>query len=221
MKLKMIFEECRIVGLAGEKNSGKTNNLISLLLDYRKENNDIPIYVYGMNETIIKKLEKYKIYAISSLKHLIEKENCILAIDEAQKLKLNDRRFKDERDEFVDFVYHNNVYAILSCPNIREFNTILGGIIERWLFKTIRIDNCVNGSQLKREIENYKGNYKKLGSIVIPKDKLLLINDKQEMILECDYIKEIDLKKENIDLFRNCQKKVKKLSEKDGMKKVL
>ena len=214
MKFKTIFGDCRIVGLAGEKDSGKTNNLIYLLLEYRKHNNKIPIYVYGMKENIIKQLEKYNIYAISSLKHLIDKENCILAIDEAQKLKLNDRRFKDERDEFVDFVYHNNVYTILSCPNIREFNSVLGGIIEKWLLKTIKIDNCVNGSQLKREIENYKGNYKKLGSIVVPKDKLLLINEEQEIILECDYIKEVDLKKENINLFENCQKKVKGLSEK-------
>jgi len=201
MKLKTIFKDCRIVGLAGEKNGGKTNNLISMLLEYRKGNKITPIYVYGMGAKVIEYLKKYNIYAISSLKHLIDKENCILAIDEAQKLKLNDRRFKDDREAFVDFVYHNNVYVILSCPNIREYNTILGGIIEKWLLKTIKIDNCVNGSQLKREIENYKGNFKKLGSIVVPNDKLLLINEEKEIILECDYIKEVDFKKENMKLF--------------------
>lgn len=201
MKLKEIFKDVRIVALAGDKNTGKTNNLVSLIVDYRKTKPDVPIYVYGMPSAIIKYLKKYRVQEISSLSHMVHKKDCILIIDEFQRLKLNDRRYKEELNEFVDFVYHDNVYVILSSPGIREFNTVIGGIFEKWLIKSVRKDKCINGSQLKKVIEDYKGKYKSLGSISVPVNELLLINDNKEMIIKCRYIKEADTKTDNIDLF--------------------
>ena len=201
MKLKEIFKGVRIVALAGDKNTGKTNNLVSLIVECRKKNPDVPIYVYGMPVGVINYLKKYGVEEISSLSHLVSKKNCILIIDEFQKLKLNDRRYKDELNEFVDFVYHDNVYAILSSPNIREFNTVIGGIFEKWLLKSVRKDNCINGSQIKKVIEDYKGKYKSLSSISVPVNELLVINDEKEVIIKCRYIKEADTKTDNVDLF--------------------
>ncbi len=200
-KLKQIFKDVRIVALAGDKNTGKTNNLVSLIVDYRKKKPEIPIYVYGMPSAIIKYLSRYGVEEISSLSHMVHKKDCILIIDEFQRLKLNDRRYKEELNEFVDFVYHDNVYVILSSPGIREFNTVIGGIFEKWLIKSVRIDKCINGSQLKKVIEDYKGKYKSLGSISVPVNELLLINDNKEVIIKCRYIKEADTKTDNVDLF--------------------
>tara|TARA_Y100000310_G_scaffold341019_1_gene438815 strand:+ start:12370 stop:12975 length:606 start_codon:yes stop_codon:yes gene_type:complete len=201
MKLKTIFGKDRIVGLAGEKQSGKTNNLISLIVDFRKKNKDVPIYVYGMPNMVMDFLKKLNVKEISSLKHLIKKRDCLLIIDEFQRLNLNDRRCKEQLNMFVDFVYHNNVYTILSSPNIREFNHNIGAVIERWLIKTVRQDMCVNGSQLKKVIAEYSGRYKELDSINIPVNKLLLINEEEEIILDCEYIKEADSKIVNKKLF--------------------
>jgi len=106
MKFKKIFDNCRIIALAGEKSTGKTNNLVYLLKEFRDKNKEIPIYAYGMPDMVMDYLKKIKINEISSLRHLIRKKNCILILDEFQKLKLNDRRYKDDLDEFIDFVYH-------------------------------------------------------------------------------------------------------------------
>lgn len=198
-KLKDIFKDCRIVGLAGIKNSGKSNNLASLIIDFRKENKKVPIYIYGMSDTVMDVLPNTK--EISSLSQLVYKRNCILILDEFQRLKLNDRRHKDALDEFIDYVYHNNVYVILSTPNIREFNTIIGGVIEKWLLKNIRIDQCINGSQLKKAVEDYKGRCKSLGNIDVPKNKLLVINDEEEQLIECEYIVGADEKLSNKEIF--------------------
>ncbi len=201
-KLNKIFKGVRIVGLAGLKNSGKTNNLISLIVDYRKTHKEEQIFAFGLNESVMNFLsKKYNVIEISSLRHLVGKKDCLIILDEFQRLKLNDRRNKDELDEFIDFVYHNNVYVILSSPNIREFNSIIGGVIEKWLLKSVRKDNCINGSQLKRIVEKYKGRYKLLGEIEVPVNELLVINDDEELKIKCKYIKEADHKLKNKELF--------------------
>lgn len=195
MELKEIFKDCRIVAIAGLKNTGKTNNLVYLIKNLRETNKDTNIFAFGMPIEVMNYLKKLKVEEISSIKHLVKKKNCLLILDEFQQLKLNDRRYKDDLDSFIDFVYHNNVYVILSSPNIREFNSIIGGVIEKWLLKSIRIDNCINGSQLKKAIESYKGRFKVLGSLDVPVNQLLVINDNKEIVINCEYVKEADSKK--------------------------
>lgn len=199
-KLQEVFGDKRIVGLAGEKSSGKTNNLVYLIQQFRNINKT-PIYVYGMPVEVMNYLKTINIKEISSLKHLVKKRDCILIIDEFQKLRLNDRRYKEQLGDFIDFVYHNNVYVVFSSPNIREFNSVIGGVIEKWILKTVREDLCINGSQLKKIIREYKGKYKSLGCIELPKNELLIINEEEEKVIICDYVKEADNKKTNIDIF--------------------
>jgi hypothetical protein len=196
-KLKQIFNKCRIVGLAGVKSSGKTNNLIYLL----SELETTKVYFYGVDDITTNYLLKKGFEEISSLTQLVDKKNCLIVIDEFQKLHLNDRRYKEVLSKIIDFAYHNNIYMIFSTPNIREFNTIIGGFIEKWLLKTIYINQCINGSQLKRAVIEYKGRYKLLDHIIIPKDKLLLINDDKEIIIKCKYISEIDNKRLHKEIF--------------------
>jgi len=201
-KLKKIFGKKKIVGLAGNKNEGKTNNLTHLIIDFRKYNKETPVYVFGLPRTVTEKLkEKYKVIELSSLKQIKRKENCILIIDEFQKLKLNNKRNKDELDELVDLIYHRNAYVIFSSPNIREFNSIIGSKIERWLLKTIYAEDCINGSQLKKIINEYQGNYKHGNMISVPKNELLLINEEQDETINCPYEEIADSKKELKSIF--------------------
>lgn len=210
--MKKIFEEGRIIALAGAKNSGKTNNLVSLIVEFREKNKETPIYVFGLEEKSLKYLLSFKnIYEISSLEQLSTKENCILIIDEFQKLKLNDRRYKDQLDSFVDFIYHKNNYVILSSPNLREFNSVIGSIFDGWLIKTIKSDNLVNGSHLKKIVKKYQGRFKSINDIITPKNKLILMNSKKEVIFTLKYIENADDKKNQRNLFKlsgNCQEKL-------------
>lgn len=210
--LKQVFGDNRIIGLAGEKNSGKTNNLIHLIQDLKAKLPKVKIFAYGMQPSVMKYLESIGVQEISGLKQLLGKRNCVLILDEFQRLKLNDRRYKDALADFVDFVYHNNVYTIFSSPNIREFNKMICTVIERWLLKTVNIDSTIGGSVLKKTIHDYRGRYKVLDSTSVPVDKLLLINEDREIIIHCPYVEQADNKLDNVDLFE--QKNVKKLSGK-------
>lgn len=201
MSLKLIFKDARIVGLCGNKNSGKTNNLIRLITDFRKLNKEVKIYAYGMDKGLSKTLRDLNIEEICSIEQLVYKKNCIIIIDEFQKLRFNTPKHREELNAFVDFIYHSNCYCILSSPNIREFNSIIGGVVEKWLLKSVRIDQCINGSQLKKVIDSYKGHHKVLGSIDLPKNRLLVINNDKEIVLKLNYVKSADTKKGMTKIF--------------------
>jgi len=174
MKLRKIFKDCRVVGLAGAKSSGKTNNIISLLKEIPKTKRD-KVYYYGMAPSVSKYLASEGFQEFDSLKQLVGKTGCLFVIDEFQKLHLNDRRNKHMLGMVIDFIYHNKNRLLLSSPSIRDFNTIIGGVVEKWILKTVLIDQCVNGSQLKKIVTDYSGRYKQLESIVVPVDELLIL----------------------------------------------
>lgn len=214
MLLKEVFGNSRIVGLAGEKDSGKTNNLIALIKDFRKFNSASPIYVYGLEQSALDWLNKHLkgVYEISTLEQLSNKRDALIIIDEMQLLRLNSRKHTESLNKFVDFIYHHNNWVVLSSPSLREYNSIIGGKVERWALKSINAADLVNGSQLKEVVLNYQGRYKSLNSIEIGKNQLLIINDEYEKVIELEYIKEVDSKLKNVNIFDVGKKLSDKLS---------
>lgn len=217
-KLEQIFNNNRIVALAGNKNSGKTNNIVYLIKEQLLSTPNLTICVYGFEYSVTKYLLSIGCTEISDLRHMVDKKNTLFIIDEMQKLKLNDRRNKDTLNKVVDFIYHNNNLLLLSSPNIREFNSVIGGIIEKWLLKSVNLNQCVNGSQLKKVIMEYKGRLKTIDDIRTAKNELLVINNHKEEIIYCDYVVAADNKKKLSSILSkncqdNCQENVKELSE--------
>ena len=201
MTFKEIFKDCRIAALVGNKQSGKTNNIFFMIKELRKENKDLMIYAYGMPEGLTPLLIELDVLEIDSLAQMVNKTDCLLIIEEMQRLKLNDRRYRDDLGEFVNFVYHNNVYVLLSSPSVREFNSVIGSVVERWILKSINLDDCINGSQLKKVVEDYKGDFKLLGCIKLPLSDMLLINKLKKTVFHCDYVPEADTKKNLKQIF--------------------
>lgn len=208
--LKRLFGGFRIVGFAGSRNKGKTNNLMDAIRDFRKINQTSHIYYYGLEEDLVNWIKQNipLAFEISKLEHLSDKKDCLVVLDEFQKLNLNDRRYRELLNMFCDFVYHNNCWVIMSSPSIREFNSVIGGKIERWVLKSIKLHECINGSQLKMTVLNYKGRYKSINDLVVPNDKAIVINDGYEEIISFEYIKEADTKLKNKDIFSFSQEKV-------------
>ena len=205
-EIAKIFDNARIVALGASRHSGKTNNIVFLIKNLRDCGNDTPVYIYGLPKDVTRYcVRELNCKQISSLRHLANKKDCFLILDEIQSLRLNDRRYKSETNQFANFVHHNNVYVLLSSPEIRQFNTVIGGIVDRWLLKTSRSDQCVNGSPLKKAIEDHQGSQKSIISgvhvIKTEKNELIVSNNNEEVVIICDYIEEADSKLENKALF--------------------
>lgn len=200
---KRMFGEFRIVGLAGARNRGKTNNIMAALIDFRNFNKTSPIYYYGLETDLVNWIKENisNAYEVSSLEQLSNKSNSLIVLDEFQKLNLNDRRYRELLNMFIDFIYHNNNWVLFCSPNAREFNSIIGSKIERWVLKSLKLSDCINGSQLKMIVLGYKGRYKSINDLVVPIDKALVINDGYEEVLTFDYIKAADTKIGQINIF--------------------
>ena len=155
-RLEKIFGNKRIAALAGNKHTGKTNNLVFMLEEQRRATPHLNICVYGLPPNVMRyAVNILGCVEISDLRHLNGKKDTLFVLDEFQKLGLNNRRNKEKRDMVVDFIYHDNNLLLLSSPNIREFNSVIGGIVESWALKSVSLDQCVNGSQLKEIVRSY------------------------------------------------------------------
>jgi hypothetical protein len=203
--IKDIFEESRIIGLAGGRNTGKTNNLMAILIDFRKSNKNTIIYYYGLEDSVVLWINKNigNCFEISSLEQLSNKRDSLIILDEMQNLNLNDRRYKEVLNQFVDFIYHKNNRVILSSPSLREFNSIIGSKIDKWILKSLKLSSLINGSQIKTMVMNYKGRYKSINDIVVGNGEILIINDKFEKVVTLPYIEDADSKRFNKDILAN------------------
>lgn len=188
--------------MAGIGSSGKTNALLYLLANFRGFCPNVEIYTYGLVDTVQEFANKeLNAVEISSIDHLSSKKNSIIILDEAHLFGLSDKRKTEEINNFVAFINHSNNYCIVSTASLREFNSHLGGIVTKWLCKSIRQDQLINGSPLKRAVQNYRGRFKRLNDIILPLGKLLVLSDQREIIYDIPYLPQIDTKAALPDLF--------------------
>lgn len=196
-----LFGQDRIVGLAGVTNCGKTNNLIAIIKEYCEFNPERKIYIFGFDKSARQFMLNFKnVSEFSDLNQLSTVENSLIVIDEFQKLKLNDRRQRDLIESFTSFIYHNNNWLLLCSPNLRSFNSVIGGYIQRWALKTILMSSLVRGSQLKDVARSYNGIYKVINDIIIPTDTIYIPDRQMDIYLKLPYIAEVDNKKNNAPL---------------------
>ncbi|MFA7287240.1 MAG: hypothetical protein WC055_00010 [Melioribacteraceae bacterium] len=201
--LRQVFSEgVRVAGLAGVGSSGKTNSIMYLLKNFHDLCPSVQIYTYGLTERTQEWATKnLKAIEVSCISHLSDKTNSIFFLDEVHLLGLSDRAKVSEVKAFASFLNHSNNYVVLSTSNIKEYNSTLCSIIGVWLLKTVKLNMTTNGTDLKRSIRDYRGRYKRLDDVILPVNKLLVLSDQRELVIDMEYIPEIDGKAELPDLF--------------------
>lgn len=205
--LQKIFGNERIIGYAGNPNTGKTNNLCAAMIEYMSKTGR-NVVVYGFPDAILEELSRHgTVIPVASLEQMTTYENVLIVIDEMQRLNLNDRRYRELLNAFTDFIHHNNNYCIITSPSLREFNSVIGGKISRWVVKSLSQSSLVNGSQLKGAVRNYKGRYKVIDDVRISNDSAVVLGDNHEIVIKFPYVEAVDTKKNNEDIFAPLKKK--------------
>ena len=182
--------------LLSRSNEGKTMTILNLIEDYRKLFSG-NIMVFGVDPAIT---SKFKVGTFSSLLELERIKNSIVFIDEVGTIfDLEERKYRKQIESTLRLVNHNGNKLFMSgvCHDFKRF---LCAHAKCFMFKGLNISDLINGSLAKEILLQYKGNGVGVYSFELPKDKVLCY-DGEYFTENVKYIKDCDLKTENVNLF--------------------
>lgn len=188
-----IFDKPKLIGVIGNPNSGKSN-LIYHMIETLRAKHDFNLVTYGL---------KYKQgQEIFSLDELEQVKNSIIVIDEALSLlDLNNRAKKEQIETTLRLIFHNNNVIILSLlpENCKKF---LSSKFTTVIFKKSTLPDFINGSMIKRIVNNYKGAERGNTVLDIPIEKALIFDGKSYNIIDVDYYEKFDSKRHNPSILK-------------------
>lgn len=191
--MKRIFKKPSLIGIVGNPNSGKSNLIYHIIETLRKDS-DFNLVTYGL---------KYKQgQEIFSLDELEQAKNSIIIIDECLSLfELNNRAKKEQIETTLRLIFHNNNIIILSLlpENCKKF---LSSKFTTVIFKKSTLPDFINGSMIKRIVNNYKGAERGNTILDIPINQALIFDGKSYNIIDVDYYEKFDSKRHNSSILK-------------------
>ena len=188
-----IFDKPKLIGIISDINQGKSNLIYHMIETLRKKH-DFNLVTYGL---------KYKQgQEIFSLEELEQIKNSIIILDETFNLfDLDNRGKKRQIEQTLRLIHHNNNLLILSIlpENCKKF---LASKFTMLIFKKSTIADFINGSMVKRVINQYCGAERGNTVLDIPLDKALIFDGNGYNMIDVDYYEKFDSKKNNAPLLR-------------------
>ena len=190
-----IFDKPKLIGMIGDVHTGKSNLIYHMIETLRKKH-DFNLVTFGLKSRLNNATE------IFSLEELEQVKNSIIIIDECLSLfELNNRAKKEQIETTLRLIHHNNNIIILSLlpENCKKF---LSSKFTTILFKKSTIPDFINGSMVKRIVNNYRGCERGNTVLDIPLNKALIFDGGSYNMIDVDYYEKFDSKKNNAPLLR-------------------
>jgi hypothetical protein len=191
--MRELFDAPKLVGVIADVHTGKSNLLYHIIETLRAKH-DFNLITYGL---------KYKQgVEIFSLEELEQIKNSIIILDETFSLfDLDNRAKKKQIEQTLRLIHHNNNVLILSLlpENAKKF---LASKFNLLIFKKCSIADFINGSMVKRVVQQYCGPEKGNTVLDIPIDKALMFDGKNYKMLDSPYYAQYDSKKNNAPILK-------------------
>jgi hypothetical protein len=219
MMLKDILRKHSVIGLAASRNAGKTSLALVELLKLRHQYPEVKIAVFGVNEELIPYLNSKNIAVLQSKMDILDlrMKDTIIFIDEMALFFDTSTKSKqlDKLMRFFDRVEHNNCKIIVGTAREGYFNKFMCSRVTCFLVKQIEYDALTNGTWLKERVTAIKStsDYR----VELPKSDYYVVSaDELTTRHHFPYVREIDTKKNNCDLFgeKNSETKGENKNEK-------
>ena len=205
LELSTILKDNSVVGVAGNRNTAKTSLVLNSLINLKNKYKDLNVYALGINTELQETLNKHKIYMLNSTMDILDLKitNSVIYIDEFALLFSTQNKNKqlDKLMRFFDRIEHQNCKLIISTAREGFYNKFMCSRINAFLVKEIEYDALVNGTWLKERIKaiTSTSDYR---LDCANSDYYLVGNDLLTSKHHFTYNKEIDTKKNNINLFK-------------------
>lgn len=187
------FNAPKIIGIVSDPNEGKSN-LAHYLIKELKENYTFKLYTYGFRTEISGTPQ------IFSIREVEEIRDSIIFIDEFYTLfDLEDRRKKMMVENTLRLLFHNNNILVLIGVG-ENFKKFVSGKLNTIFFKKVTFSDLINGSSMKRAIQDYKGYEKGSAVLNLKKNEVIVYNGKNYRKFLVPYLKEADSKVDNVSI---------------------
>jgi hypothetical protein len=212
MKLQELLRRHSVIGIVGNRSSGKSMLTLSKLKEVREAFPSIPVYVLGTERQLEGTLQSLGMSVLHSEMDILDLQlkDCVIFIDEFATLFDTATKSKqlDKLERFFDRVEHNNVKLIIGTAREGFWNKFACARITAFLVKETEYSSLVNGTWLKERVTAIvsKSDYR----LECPKNTGYIVSNKGEPTQRfiVNYDETLDSKKDNISLFAD--KKVKK-----------
>jgi hypothetical protein len=199
-----LLKEHSVIGLAGSRSSAKTSLALTQLLQLKAEHPHLKVAVFGINQELNGYLNSKGITVLHSKMDILDlrMRDTVIFIDEMALFFSTASRNKelDKLMRFFDRIEHQNCKLI--CGTAREgyFNKFMCSRITAFMVKQIEYDALTNGTWLKERVKAIKStsDYR----LEMPKNEYYVVSaDTITTKHTFPYVKDIDTKKTNRDLF--------------------
>ena len=221
MIIDKIFEKERRVGIVGNTGTSKSSLALTELLELRQKYSELPIYVFGVEETLEPFLNQHKIYFIRNKEDILDLKikNSVILIDEFADLFSFQTRDKElERiKRFFNRIEHLNDFLIISTAQNGFWNKFVTGFIQTFLVKQIDFNVLVNGTDLKRKVTGIEttSDYR----LDCERNEFYVIGNGMTEKRTFAYNPNLDSKKNLVNPFKKSEEKREKFGEKNCGKK--
>lgn len=201
--IEKLFRKSRTIGVVGNVGVGKTHLALVEIIKLKKKYPNIKVYVYGVEKSLKPILKRYNIEFLHNKEDLLDLKikNSVLFIDEFCDLfsvRTQDKQL-DRIKRFFNRIDHLNDYLMISSAQSGCWNKFMESLIRNYIVKEIDFQSLVNGTTLKRKVMGIESNsdYR----LELPNNEYFIISDDLTERDSFEYIRELDSKKENVDLF--------------------
>jgi hypothetical protein len=202
-----LFDEPRLIGMIGDRNSGKSNMLYWLIKALR-ESYHFNLFYYGLRAKITNALQ------IFSVEELEIVHDSIVIIDEfASLFDVDDRTQKKQIENTLRLINHNN-NVILLCGLPENYRKFIASKLDAMIFKQSSIGDAINGSMVKKRIINYGGDERGSAMLAMKQDEAIVYDGIHYYKATIPYVQDGDTKLKNESILKSVTKNVGKNVEK-------
>lgn len=217
MKLTELLKSHSIIGIVGNRSSGKSMLTLTKLKEIKMTYPSVPVHILGAEPTLYASLQNIGINILHSEMDVLDLRirDAVICIDEFAMLfdTASKSNQLDKLQRFFDRIEHNNIKLIISTAREGFWNKFACARITAFLVKEVEYSALVNGTWLKERVCSIisKSDYR----LECPKNAYFVVSNKGEptSAQSFAYDADLDSKKTNTDLFRDNTEKDDKKGE--------
>ena len=190
-----------IIIMTGHRNEGNTMTLCNIMAQYLKDYTG-SVWTFGVSKSITSKLSEIRpVNLFWSIREMEKIQNSLIIADEAGDLLnvINRKQHESMLKTLRAVAHQNNIIVLCSLPF--DFKKVFAAQARCFLYKGMNIQELINGSLIKETLMEYKGHELGAYRLNLAKEKVLCYDEKGFWTEKVNYIKELDTKRDNKNMF--------------------